>query len=98
MAQLLTVDLVPAFVDSLRNVMAEEFDPALRLKRMREMRAQMNAVLQLAPNGKDPEGEARFRAELTSSMEAAYLSILGDEAASCLLPPGALAMETAARH
>jgi hypothetical protein len=98
MSQLLTVDLVPAFVAALRSVMAEEFDPALRLKRMREMRAQMVTVLQLAPYGKDPAVEGRFRAELASSMDAAYLSILCDQAVSHMLPPGALAMESAALH
>ena len=84
MAQLMSVDLVPAFITALRRVISDEPDPSKRLKRMGEMRRQMTAVLQLAPYGDDPEGEAKFRAELAASMETAYFTILGTEAMSHL--------------
>ncbi|WP_458093756.1 hypothetical protein [Roseomonas sp. WA12] len=80
MAQTLSADLVLAFVTALRRVISAEADPARRLAIMGDMRRQMTAVLNLAPYGKDPESERKFRTELASSMETAYFTILSSEA------------------
>jgi hypothetical protein len=80
MAQTLSADLVSAFVTALRRAISVEADPGRRLAIMGDIRRQITAVLHLAPYGKDPESETKFRAELSSSMETAYFNILSSEA------------------
>ncbi len=98
MARLLTENLATAFVAALRTAIENEPNPSLRLRRMGEIRRQMITVLQLAPYGDDPVGEAKVRAELASTMETAYFTILSGEALGLIPLPGVLAVESVAFH